>query len=204
MSNRKFIDEMNAIIKEKKCAYVRGLADLFLDEHIDRQELASKNWSDIINVSYNLIRNRDTQEDKLSFCPNPGDYALMLNVLIISQLAENSSRNFNENEDVYNFYKNTFGPTVALTEEIVNPGICIRSDYGILPCGTKYNNGLPMSLRNITPRSIEIFAVSKNPDAQLVDDMLIVKPSVSTVLKLVLELPKPALNWARQNDIKVY
>ena len=204
MSDRKFIDEMNVIIREWKGAYVLGLADLFLDEHIDRQELASKNWSDIIKISYELICNREPQEDKLPFFPSPRDYALVQNGLLASKLAEKGLRNFGENQDLYNFYNNTFGPTVELVEKIVVPDMCIRGNYGILPCGTKYNNGLPVSLRNITPRSIEVFAVSKNQAAHLVDDILIVKPTGSVVLKLVPELPECVLNWARQNNQKVY
>lgn len=192
----KYVTEMNSIIAEWKKTCVNNLALAFPKETLNKQQLSTKSWIDIISTSYDLIQEPDTISRAYS-----------TNCFIFGVAAgPNKLAGFDRDQNVYAFYKNTFGPSLKFATDLLdqNAFAAEPNAYVILPSGTPYNNGLPASLQYITPRAMMMHTVSKNEDAHKVDDILFGKNLGIVVIKAVPELPKSALDWAAQNNVKVY
>lgn len=191
-----YITEMNSIIADWKKTCVNNLALAFPKETLNKQQLSTKSWIDIISTSYDLIQEPDTISRAYS-----------TNCFILGVAAgPNKLAGFDRNPDVYTFYKNTFGPALRFANTLLDEETFAAQPnaYVILPSGTPYNNGLPASLQYITPRAMMMHTVSKNEDAHKIDDILLSKHLGIVIIKAVPELPKPALDWAVQNNVKVY
>ena len=194
--NTKYIPEMNSIIAEWKSVCAENVARTFPGEKLNKQEFASKSWTDIISATYNLM-----------YEPSDERRAYSTNCFILGMAAGPTKlRGFDRNPDVYLFYKKTFGPALRCATSMLDEGIYIANpgDYCVLPGGTPYNDGLPVSLKYITPRAVEMHAVSKNPDSYKVNDILFSKHLGIFIVRSVPELPQPALDWAAKHNIKVY
>lgn len=199
MSNT-IVEQMNLVIAEWKNAVVNHLKDTFPEECVNTQELASKSWSDIIKTSYQLVQKVEGASDDIS---DVSDLHLITNAVILSPVLE--LRGFDRNAELYRFYQSAFGPARDFAKGLFRDGIInVVDNYSILPSGTPLNDGLPASLQSIIPNSIQIYAVSKNTDAHAVDDILLLGSLSSIVIKAVPELPKPALEWAKKNNVNVY
>lgn len=194
------VNQMNLVIAEWKNTVVDHLSNTFPNEHINTQELALKSWSDIIKTSYDLVQKVEGTSDDIS---DLDDLHLITNAVILSPVLK--LQGFNRNTELQKFYQNAFGPARNFAKSLFQEGITsVYDDYSILPSDTPFNNGLPASLQNIIPNSIQIYAVSKNTDAHAVNDILLLGPISSIVIKAVPQLPKPALEWAKKNNVKVY
>lgn len=198
------IQQMNDIIAEWKRACVYNLSDTFIDEHLNKEELASKPWADIIRTTYKLVSNRNADKFDMRRNNVHRTDAMITNLLIVG--ATNGLHGFDWRPEVFEFYRSALGPAreVALSlmkdEATVGDG----EPYAILPAGTAWNAGNSVGLQNITPRAVEIIAVSDNPDAHKVNDILICRPTYAAIIRAVPELPKPMLAWAAKNNIKVH
>lgn len=194
------VNQMNLVIAEWKNIVVDHLSNTFPNEHINTQELALKSWSDIIKTSYDLVQKVEGTSDDIS---DLDDLHLITNAVILSPVLK--LQGFNRNTELQKFYQNAFGPARNFARSLFQEGVTsVYDDYSILPSDTPFNNGLPASLQNIIPNSIQIYAVSKNTDAHAVNDILLLGPISSIVIKAVPQLPKPALEWAKKNNVKVY
>ena len=190
------VTEMNSIITEWKKTCIDNLSITFPEETLNKQQLSTKSWSDIISVSYDLIQE-----------PNTISRAYSTNCFILGvATGPNRLAGFDRNQNVYSFYKNAFGPALKFATNLLDQNVFASepNTYVILPSGTPLNNGLPASLQYITPRAMMMHTVSKNKDSHKVDDILFSKHLGIVVIKAVPELPKPALDWAARNNIKVY
>ena len=194
------VNQMNLVIAEWKNTVVDNLSNTFPNEHINTQELALKSWSDIIKTSYDLVQKVEGTSDDIS---DLDDLHLITNAVILSPVLK--LQGFNRNTELQKFYQSAFGPARNFARSLFQEGVTsVYDDYSILPSDTPFNNGLPASLQNIIPNSIQIYAVSKNTDAHAVNDILLLGPISSIVIKAVPQLPKPALEWAKKNNVKVY
>lgn len=192
------IQQMNDIIKNWKTAYVWRLSDVFVDEHIKKEELESKSWADIMRTSYELFANRKTDE-----ILEPRAAALRANGLVID--VAKRLQGFYSNPDVSAFYKKTFGPARNVALSLMQEQIMVddAEPYAVLPSGTPWNNGKPMGLQNITPCLLELTVVSDNPDAHKVNDILLCEPIYSVIIRAVPKLPRTMLDWAAKNNVNV-
>lgn len=196
MTNAQYITDINSVISIWKKTCVKNLATAFPDENLNQQELSNKSWVDIINTSYNLIQE-----------PNTILHAYSTNSLILGIATKpNNLPGFNRNENTNTFYRNAFGPALKLANDLLDQSAFALepNEYVILPSGTPYNNGLPACMQYITPRAMIMHTVSKNKDTHHVDDILFSKHLGIIVIKAVPELPKPALDWAARNNVKIY
>ena len=183
---------MNTIISRWKRECINRLG-LTFPQGTKKDQLS---WADIIKASYDLIQEAD--ETSRAYSTNC--------VILGMATGPNKLAGFDKNKDTYTFYKNTFGPALGFATDLLDEGAFAAqpNSYVILPSGTPYNNGLPASLQYITPRATMMHAISKNPDAHKVDDILFSKNLGIIIIKVVPELPKPALDWAAQNNVKIY
>ena len=205
MKNSDYVTQVNSVIKEWKTAYAQRLAYVFPIKNIKADELSKKSWSDIISTAYDFIseQGRDRAEN------NPIYNACTANAIMFTAMAQNGLRGFDRDKNVHNFYRYTFGSalniTRNLTKDIFDAPDMLKEKYNILlPAGKKYNAGLPLGIKTVTPAFVEVFAVSENPDAAALNDVLVLNAAFTAAsLKLVPELPKDILDWAEKNNLQV-
>lgn len=201
---------MNSIISEWKQACASGMASLFPDAGLKPENLAKQSWTDIIGVVYKLLtENRMVVEgltQKDMTYNKQVEYAYAANYLVMAAVGPvDNYRGFSTDKNAYQFYRDNFGAASDYAQRLLDARkYPFTNGYIILPAGTENNNKLPASFQHVTPRAMEMNAVIKNPDAHNVGDVLLYKNDGIVVIKAVPELPREAMEWATQNNIKVY
>lgn len=192
------VTAMNTIIAEWKNECAKNLSKMFPGGVSNPEKLAKQSWTDIIGIVYKLVCEWKKDDPVL-------DAYTANSLLLLMAAPADKLRGFSKDKNVYDFYKKTFGPALDFADSLMYEFAYPKSrEYVILPKGTPFNDGLPVSLRYITPCAMEMNTVIKNPDAHRVNDILCSKNSGIVVIKAVPELPNAALEYATQNNIKVY
>ena len=204
--NQKMIEQANLIIDKRKRNYVNGLQQGYPKAQLNPEALVKGTWSNLVAMGYKLTTDF-RKESGREANEKSSSYTTQMAVALWC----GTDWCFGGDEKLHDFCKAIFEPAVKYAEHMVrNHNLPEVRGYKILPNGTNFNNGLPASLQYIAPNIMELNAVSKNPDAHKINDILL---DVSSVLlgivslvsiKMVPELPNPAMEWATQNKIKVY
>lgn len=195
-----------------------------LSEH--QENLIKGSWADIIGVVYRMIATTEIKSVEGRILEhNVFEDAYHANFAVMAKLEQMDDVNGllslgkedPQNKEAFVFYKKAFGPASEYAKSLLDVRkYPMRDEYFILSSGTnysggmpvysekKYNNCLPAGVRRITPRAMEVSAVSKDSDVLKFDDTLCYVNGGMAVIKLVPELPNSAMLYATQNRIKVY
>ena len=221
-----YIATVNDSIANLKNVCVNNLIQWYpqLSEH--RENLIKGSWSDIVGVVYRMIATTEVKSVEGRILQhNVFEDAYHANFAVMAKLEQMDDVNGllslgkEDNKEAFEFYNNAFTPASEYAKSLLDVRkYPMRDEYIILSGGKtysgglpvfsedkkKYNNGLPASVRRITPRAMEVSAVSKDSDALKFNDTLCYVNGGMAVIKLVPELPNSAMLYATQNKIKVY
>ena len=220
--NKSYIAVVNNDIANLKEVCVNNLLQWYpqLSEH--QENLIKGSWADIIGVVYRMIATTEIKSVEGRILEhNVFEDAYHANFAVMAKLEQmddvNGLLSLGKEDPQNNFYKKAFGPASEYAKSLLNVrNYPMRDEYFILSSGTnysggmpvcsekKYNNCLPASVRRITPRAMEVSAVSKDSDVLKFDDTLCYVNGGMAVIKLVPKLPNSAMLYATQNRIKVY
>lgn len=192
-----------------------------LNNPLDEKAYVSKSWPELIQVSYNIVCKGDP-ENPHNLNPYTAHSLLEASIgqyfVPVADIKSVYTPCKSEKVGLSEFYQKTFGPATNFAKHIFNSGISIQKDcFAVLPARTQYNNGLPVGLRYLTPKSIQMLAVSENHDGYDADDILLLKysqpkllqpayavltPSVASItIKTVPELPQEMIDFANEQNM---
>jgi hypothetical protein len=215
--NESYATTVNNNIADLKKVCVDNLVQWYSGLSGNKEALTKGSWTDIIGVVYRMIATiKIKSTDGRHYLEhNVFEDAYNANFAVVAELGVvydiNGLLSIGKKEDVkqtnetLDFYTKAFSPASEYAKSLLNiREYPMRNEYIILPNGGKYNNGLPVSVRRITPRAMEVSAVSKDLNALNLSDSLCYVNGGLAVIKLVKDLPNSALVWATQNNVKVY
>ena len=204
--NQQMIEQANRIIKDGKRRCAKGMSKNFPGVQLNPEWLMKGSYSNMAAMVYRLCADHRAERGK-----EKDEQATSWVTRMLLAFSVDTDWCFGGDKELHGFCKNIFEPAIRYAEHVVFNGDCPEPrGYKILPNGSKFNNGLPASLQYIAPSIMELNAVSKNPDAHQIGDILRdvyrlgTNNSALVAIKMVPELPNAAMIWATQHGIKVY